>query len=331
MQTPAHVFREYDIRGRADRDLSDALVTAIGRALATFYGGTTPTRGFAGRVAVGRDCRASSDRLFAALTAGLRASGAEVIDIGVGPTPLLYFAAHHLGTDGAVMITGSHNPPEDNGFKMMKGRATLFGEDIQTLLAIITEERFTSAEGPPLTIRSVEDDYVAAVAAATRRELLPAGKVVIDAGNGAAGPLAIRTLTALGVDVDPLYCEMDGTFPNHHPDPTVEENLQALRARVAATGAALGVAYDGDGDRIGVIDDRGEVIWGDKLMVLYARAVLAERPGAAIIGEVKCSETLYADIRAKGGRAIVNKTGHSLIKKRMKEEGALLAGEMSGH
>jgi phosphomannomutase/phosphoglucomutase len=331
MKIPGKIFREYDIRGEADVDLSDDFVRALGRALATFLAPSGGTSKRNARIAVGRDCRLSSDRLLGALSEGLMASGAEVLDIGVGPSPLLYFSAHHLETDGAVMITGSHNPPADNGFKMMRGKATLFGEDIQALRRIIEKETWSDAGPGHRSSVDPRSDYVTAVKRGCALQGTPLGKVVVDAGNGAAGPLALRTLGALGIEVEPLHCEMDGRFPHHHPDPTVEDNLVDLRARVAAVSAPLGIAYDGDGDRIGVIDDQGAVIWGDKLMVLFARQVLADHPGAAIIGEVKCSQTLYDDIAAKGGRPIVNKTGHSLIKKRMKEEGALLAGEMSGH
>jgi len=328
MQTPSHIFRQYDIRGRAERDLSDPLVTAIGRAFARFIGESATTPG-APTIAVGRDCRLSSERLFEGLTSGLEAAGAHIVDIGLGPSPLLYFTAHHLGTDGAIMITGSHNPPEDNGFKMMRGKSTLFGEDLQELKALVEDDTGPSLGGS-LRHQSVHDDYLTAV---VERVSIPAfdGRVVVDAGNGAAGPLALQTLQKLGILVDPLHCEMDGHFPNHHPDPTVERNLEQLRARVMATGAALGIAFDGDGDRIGVIDDQGEIIWGDKLTLLFARAVLKDNPGAAVLGEVKCSQTLYDDIEARGGRPIISPTGHSLIKKRMKEEKALLAGEMSGH
>lgn len=326
MQTPRKVFREYDIRGVAETDLSDELAHALGRALATFLA----PEGRDARIAVCRDCRLSSDRLFAALTAGMMASGADVVDVGVGPSPLLYFSAHHYGTDGSVMVTGSHNPPEDNGFKMMRGLGPLFGEDIQALRGLIDDERFAEGTGS-ITQQDPRDAYVSAVKEASRIPPGAVGRIVIDAGNGAAGPLAVRTLEALGVAIEPLFCDMDGRFPNHHPDPTVEDNLSALRDKVAELGAPLGIAYDGDGDRIGVVDAQGDVIWGDKLMVLFSREVLAEHPGAAIIGEVKCSQTLYDDIARHGGRPIVNKTGHSLIKKRMKDEGALLAGEMSGH
>jgi phosphomannomutase/phosphoglucomutase len=333
MQTPQHCFREYDIRGVADRDLSDALAFGIGRALATQLRRSNPDMGErALRVAVARDCRLSSDRLFDALVGGLRASGANVADVGQGPTPMLYFAAHYLETDGAVMITGSHNPAQDNGFKMMQGRGTIFGDDVRALRDLIEAEDYLEGPAGTLTREDVSDAYVASIAAASRLPTLPEGmKIVLDAGNGAGGPLGLRTLESLGIDVVPLYCEMDGTFPNHHPDPTVEENLDALRAAVESHHATLGIAFDGDGDRIGAIDDLGQVIWGDKLMILFSRGVLAEHPGAAVLGEVKCSQTLFDDIAAHGGRPIVCRTGHSLIKKRMKEEKALLAGEMSGH
>jgi phosphomannomutase/phosphoglucomutase len=333
MRCPSHVFREYDIRGVADVDLGDELVTAIGRALATDLRQSARTlTDQTIRVAVGRDCRLSSPRLFAALTEGLLAAGADVVDIGVGPTPLLYFAAHHLGTDGAVIITGSHNPAEDNGFKMMRGTGALFGDAVRALRDRIQRGEYADGPRGTTTREDVTAPYVAALVERSRFGRAPGGlKVVVDAGNGAAGPLSLRVFEALGVRVDPMFCEMDGRFPNHHPDPTVEENLVALKERVLATGAALGIAFDGDGDRVGVIDDRGGVIWGDKLMVLFSRGVLREHPGAAILGEVKCSQTLFDDIARHGGRPIVSRTGHSLIKKRMKEEGALLAGEMSGH
>ncbi len=328
MKTPAHIFREYDIRGVADVDLDDELVTGIGRALATDLREQAADRAVS--VAVARDCRLSSERLFAALTRGLRASGADVIDVGIGPTPLLYFAAHHLASAGAVMITGSHNPAEDNGFKLMRGKQTLYGDSVRALEKRIHAEAFATGPAGTMSHQDVSDAYVAAIVERCRFAR-PPEKVVVDAGNGAAGPMALRVLAAVGAAVDPLFCDMDGRFPNHHPDPTVEANLAALRARVAETGAKLGIAFDGDGDRIGVIDEAGEVVWGDKLMILFGRGVLAEHPGAAILGEVKCSQTLFDDIAAKGGRPIVSRTGHSLIKKRMKEEGALLAGEMSGH
>jgi phosphomannomutase / phosphoglucomutase len=329
MKIPRHVFREYDIRGVAERDLSNDLARAIGRAFASSI--EAPRPGWAPRVAVGRDGRLSSDRLFEALTGGLREAGADVIEIGVGPTPLLYFAAHHTGSDGAVMITGSHNPAPDNGFKLMRGKASFFGADIQALADRIERDDFGPSASPGATTRDdLAAAYIESVRSSSRLEHTRT-RFVVDAGNGAAGPLGLATLRALGFDPDPLFCEMDGRFPNHHPDPTIPENLEALRRRVIETKAELGIAWDGDGDRIGAVDETGEVVWGDKLMILYSRALLRENPGATILGEVKCSETLYADIRRAGGRPIVWKTGHSLIKTKMKEEGALLAGEMSGH
>jgi phosphomannomutase/phosphoglucomutase len=321
---PSHVFREYDIRGVADRDLTDAFTTALGLALAS-----TLAAGTNRRIAVARDCRVSSQRLHRAITRGLLEGGAHVVDVGVGPTPLLYFAVHHLKADGGIMITGSHNPAEDNGFKMMRGTASFFGPDIQALRAKIESGDLPRSPGGVIEATDVSDDYVAC---ATRDIIRTKPmSVVLDAGNGAGGPLGLRCLRAIGVDPDPLYCDMDGLFPNHHPDPTVPANLAALIARVKHTKARVGLAYDGDADRLGAVDETGEIVWGDKLMVLFSRDVLQAHPGAAILGEVKCSQTLYDDIDKHGGRPIMWKTGHSLIKTKMKEERALLAGEMSGH
>ncbi len=320
-----HVFREYDIRGEADRDLPDAMVRDLGRALGTFW-----ARRGGRRVAVGRDCRLSSPRLFAALTEGLLETGVRAIDLGVVPTPLMYFAVHARDLDGGVQITGSHNPPEDNGFKMMVGRATMSGEDIQALGAFIRRRDFVRAPGGAMTETDILPEYVGFVEGnvnLARTDL----SVAIDAGNGAAGPTALAALRAAGLDPKALLCEPDGRFPVHHPDPSLPKNLQLLRDTVLEEGHDVGIAYDGDGDRIGVIDANGEIVFGDRLLVLLSRALLEERPGAAILGEVKCSQSLYDDIAAHGGRPILWKTGHSLIKKKMKEEGALLAGEMSGH
>lgn len=329
---PRHIFREYDVRGVADRDLSDELARALGRA---FAAGIVDDANAAAKrpvVAVSRDGRASSPRLFDALVAGLRAH-ADVVSIGVGPSPQLYFAAHHLGTDGAIMITGSHNPAPDNGFKMMRGKGSFFGADIQRLA-----ERMAADPGAATPVVGelrevdVSDAYLDALRSSSRLpERAKDLRFVVDAGNGAAGPLAVKVFGALGLSFDPMFCDIDARFPNHHPDPTVPKNLEALRERVLATKAAFGIAFDGDGDRIGAIDERGDVVWGDKLMILFSRRLLAENPGAKILGEVKCSETLFHDIRKHGGTALYAKTGHSLIKTRMKEEGALLAGEMSGH
>lgn len=325
-----HIFREYDIRGVADRDLSDELATALGRGLGTLL----RAEGKRTRLAVGRDCRLSSERLFQALVSGLTRVGIDVVEIGVVPTPLLYFAVHHLGTDGGIQITGSHNPAEDNGFKIMRGKASFYGADILRLRDLLEAEGFApdAAEGARGKVEKIDPtaDYIAAL---KERVTIadPSIRFVVDAGNGAGGPTAIAAMRALGLSPDPLFCEMDGRFPNHHPDPTVPANVQALVDRVKATGARVGIAYDGDADRIGAVDANGEIVWGDKLMILFSRALLKDRPGAAVLGEVKCSQTLYDDIAAHGGQPILWKTGHSLIKAKMKETGALLAGEMSGH
>jgi len=324
---PAHVFREYDIRGIAERDLSDELAEGIGRGI----GAMLAVAGKPPRLAVGRDCRLSSPRLHGALVRGLVQAGVHVVDIGIGPTPMLYFAVHHLGTDGGIMITGSHNPADENGFKMMRGKASFFGADIQKLCERIEKKDFgaETAKGK-VEEHSVEDAYVAAM---KERFDFSGAKLsfVVDAGNGAGGPLGIKTMKALGLAPDPLFCEMDGRFPNHHPDPTMPKNLEALVRRVKETKARVGIAYDGDADRLGAVDANGDIIWGDKLMILFSRALLQAKPGATILGEVKCSQTLYDDIAKHGGKPVVWKTGHSLIKTKMKETGALLAGEMSGH
>ncbi len=333
MKIPRHIFREYDIRGVAEQDLSDELAHALGRAFAFVLRSSSHEREKPLQVAVARDGRFSSARLFAALTEGLLSGGVSVVSVGIGPTPMLYFAAFHLETDGAVMITASHNPAPDNGFKLMRGKASFYGTDIQHLADVIESD---VAMNEPALVRgelvekNVQDDYIEWVRRSSRLAHTNV-KFIVDGGNGAAGPLGITTLNALGLTPEALYCDIDGSFPNHHPDPTVPKNLEALRERVLATGATLGVAWDGDGDRIGAVDETGEIVWGDKLLLLYARAVLRDHPGATVLGEVKCSETLYADIAKHGGRPVIWKTGHSLIKAKMKEENAKLAGEMSGH
>jgi len=332
MTVPSHVFREYDIRGVADRDLSDELAEGIGRGIGTILKSDAAKEGKSGtlRLAVGRDCRLSSPRLHGALLRGLAKAGVDVADIGVGPTPMLYFAVHHLGTDGGVQITGSHNPGDENGFKMMRGKASFYGADIQRLRELITKKDFGAEGQGKVESVDVQDAYVA-----TMKERFDFSNAkfpfVLDAGNGAGGPLGVRTMKALGLDPVALFCDMDGNFPNHHPDPTVEKNLEALVAKVKETGAKVGLAYDGDADRLGAVDANGQVIWGDKLMILFSRALLKDKPGATILGEVKCSQTLYDDIAKHGGTPVVWKTGHSLIKTKMKETGASLAGEMSGH
>jgi phosphomannomutase/phosphoglucomutase len=322
---PHHIFREYDIRGVADRDMPDALIEDLGRALGTFL----HRRGHV-RIALGRDCRLSSPRLHAALTTGLLETGLTLVDIGVGPTPMMYFTVFEQELEGGVQITGSHNPPEDNGFKMMIGKASLFGKDIQTLRQMIEQRDFDRRPGG----RVEPYDPIHAYAGFIKGNIHLARKdlrIAIDAGNGAGGPVAVAALRAAGVTPIELLCTMDGNFPVHHPDPSQPENLELLKRTVLENGLELGIAFDGDADRIGVIDARGNTIWGDKLMILFSRAILARHPGAAIISEVKCSQTMYDDIAKHGGRPIMWRTGHSLIKKKMKEEHALLAGEMSGH
>ncbi|HTP50395.1 MAG TPA: phosphomannomutase/phosphoglucomutase [Anaeromyxobacteraceae bacterium] len=323
-QVSPTIFREYDIRGLVDQDLTEEAVHLVGRAL----GSAIREKG-GSRAVVGRDCRESGPRFARAMMEGLNAAGVDAVDLGVVPTPLTYFAAATLPVDGLCMITGSHNPPEYNGLKVGVGRTTLHGAEIQALYQRIEGRRFAEGRG------GVEShDIVTPYRAYVRRNLSLGErhlKVVVDAGNGTGGVVAVPLFESLGIEVVPLFVEMDGRFPNHHPDPTVEKNLADLKRKVLETGADLGIAYDGDSDRVGAVDERGQVLWGDQLMILFSRALLAENPGAAIVGEVKCSMSLYEDIAARGGRPIMWKAGHSLIKAKMKEEGALLAGEMSGH
>ena len=316
------IFREYDIRGVADRDLDDATVRAIGSALGLRA---------AGQVVVGRDPRISSPRLFAALTDGIRVH-AEVVDVGVVPSPVLYFAAHYLEPRAAVMITGSHNPPEDNGFKLMLGTETLYGAAIASLGREVETLLAEPAPHPtkPMHSRDVIGAYgeqaIARLRMGARRF-----KIVVDAGNGAGGPTAVGLYRRLGFEVVALYCDLDGTFPNHHPDPTQIQNIEDLVEIVRQEQAELGIAFDGDADRIGVVDGTGRVLWGDQLMILLGKALLEESPGAKFVGEVKCSQSMFDELTAAGGEAEMWKVGHSLIKARMRETGAQLAGEMSGH
>jgi len=317
------VFREYDIRGVAGTDLTEETVGLVARAL-----GTKVRAAGGSRVVLGRDVRLSGPAFHRAAVAGLTATGCDVVDLGVVPTPLTYFAAQTLDVHGLCMITGSHNPPEYNGMKIGVGKTTLYGEAIQEILRVVQAGQFASGQGKVTQhdIVTPYQDYVAKNLRLGPRKL----KVVVDAGNGTGG-IAVPIFERLGLDVVPLFLEPDGRFPNHHPDPTVEANLEHLKAKVLETGADVGIAYDGDSDRVGAVDERGQVLWGDQLMILFSRAILKERPGAAIVGEVKCSFTLYDDIARHGGRGIMWKAGHSLIKAKMKEEHAELAGEMSGH
>lgn len=322
------IFREYDIRGIADTELLSADVTDLGQGLGTYL------QRHSGRsINLGRDCRLSSTRLRDALIEGMIASGCDVTDIGVVPTPLLYFSAVQLKADGAVMITGSHNPSEFNGFKTVCGSGALHGEAIQEVRRIIETRDFENGKGSGKKA-DVSDAYVDRVASAFDLPEIVKGrrlKVVLDAGNGTAGPVMHRVLQRLNVDPAELYFDMDGHFPNHHPDPTVPSNLAHLQEAVRANHADLGIAFDGDSDRIGAVDENGDVIYGDMLLLIYGREILTRKPGATFIGEVKCSQVLYDELKRLGGNPIMYKTGHSLIKAKMKEAHAELAGEMSGH
>ena len=323
------IFREYDIRGIAGRDLSAEFARRLGFAYGIFVARQLkkPLAGM--RISVGRDCRLSSDEYAAAMIESLRSCGVQVLDLGTCPTPLTYFSVFHLGLDGGIMITGSHNPGDYNGFKICVGKETLHGHDIQVLRQLIESlERPAEAQGSveKFEVIPAYQDHLVTHA----RKVRPL-KVVLDSGNGTASTVAPRLFERLGATVIPLFCELDGRFPNHHPDPTVPANLKDLVAAVKSNQADFGVAFDGDSDRIGLVDETGRIIYGDELMVLLSREVLREHPGATIISEVKSSHRLYSDIASHGGKPLMWKTGHSLIKSKMKETGAALAGEMSGH
>ena len=320
------IFREYDIRGIWEQDLTTEAVRAIGRAYAVYL------KKHIGKdrlvVSIGMDARLSSPAINKALSEELTASGINVMNIGMVPTPVQYFSIHHHGLDGGIMITGSHNPPEYNGLKLSVGKETIYGTKIQDVRKLAEEGASVSGKGS-LRDHDVITEYIEYIK--PRFKSLSGLKVVVDAGNGTGGLTGPALMRALGAEVFELFCEPDGTFPNHHPDPVVEKNLEHLVAKVKETGAHCGIGYDGDADRIGVVDENGGVIWGDRLMIIFSRDILKENKGATVIGEVKCSQSLYDDIEANGGNAIMWKTGHSLIKGKMKETGALLAGEMSGH
>jgi phosphomannomutase/phosphoglucomutase len=324
---PAAIFRQYDVRGIVGRDLTPDVARALGRAYAAY----AAQHGKHGAVAVGRDNRPSGDMLRDALVDGLTAGGCDVIDIGVVPTPLLYWALHHEPVIGGIQITGSHNPPEYNGFKLSFGTSSLHGEEIQALYRL-TQAPATHA-GKKGSVRGAEviDRYVDDIVKKVGKLKRPI-RAVYDCGNGAGALVAPTLFERLGLLGRGIFCESDGTFPNHHPDPTVPENLEDLIAAVEHDGAELGIAFDGDADRIGVVDDSGTIIWGDRILVLYAQDVLARTgKGQAIIFDVKCSQALPDAITKAGGKPIMWKTGHSLIKDKMKESNAPVAGEMSGH
>ena len=319
------LFREYDLRGIVGQELTESIAEQVGRAYCTYV-----KDGAVKTVSVGRDGRLSSPGLFKALVKGLLAGGLNVIDIGICPSPLVYFSLFNLPVDGGIMITGSHNAAEYNGFKICVGKEAIHGEAIQDLRRVMEAGKFTSGQGR-LSEHPIIPDYLAYIKKSFSGVNAKRLHVIIDCGNGAAGLVAQQALEMLGCRVTGLYCDVDGRFPNHHPDPTVLENLDDLVKAVKQHKADVGIGYDGDADRIGTIDEQGQVLWGDRLMVVYARDILAAKPGSTIISEVKASQSLYDDIAKHGGRPIMWKTGHSLIKAKMKSEKALLAGEMSGH
>jgi phosphomannomutase/phosphoglucomutase len=330
MQIDKNIFREYDIRGIVGPQLTDETVAVLAGAIGIFF-----RKYGAKRIAIGYDARESSPRYSELLTRELNASGCDVVLIGRVPTPVLYHTVFTKPVDGGVMITGSHNPADHNGFKICLGTSTLYGSQIQEIreIAMQPETReVASVHGMAGTIEqmNVLDEYVADIASGINmgpRKL----RVVVDGGNGMGGVTAVPVYRRLGVDLIELFTEPDSSFPNHHPDPTVTENLQDVIAAVRENEADIGIAFDGDGDRIGVVDETGRIIWGDELMVLLSRSILSKVPGATIIAEVKCSQNLFDDIEKHGGVPLMWKAGHSLIKSKMKETGAALAGEMSGH
>jgi len=320
---PAEIFKAYDIRGIVGKTLTAEGVAAIGRAI----GSATRARGLDSMV-IGRDGRLSGPELSKALADGLRASGVNVIDIGCVPTPLVYFAAHQLGTQSGVAVTGSHNPPDYNGLKMVVGGETLAGDTIQALKKRIDTGDLATGGGSYAT-RQIGAEYMSRIVS----DVKPARKmkIAVDCGNGVAGAYAPALFRKLGCDVQELFCEVDGTFPNHHPDPSVPKNLEDLIRAVKSSDAEIGLAFDGDGDRLGVVTKSGKIIYPDRQLMLFAKDVLARNPGALVIYDVKSTRNLAPWIERHGGKPLLWKTGHSFVKSKMRETGALLAGEMSGH
>lgn len=318
------IFREYDVRGVVDADLTDDTVYLLGKG----YGSFLRKREMKS-VAIGGDARLSSPRFKEIFTKGLLDCGCNVFDVGILATPVLYFSIQHLNTDGGVMITGSHNPPEFNGFKMNVGLTSIYGDDIQEIYEIIVNKRFYDGTGKLKTVEGVikvYQDYIVDNIKVDRPV-----KVVVDAGNGAGGPILPDILRRLGCEVIELYCDMDGTFPNHHPDPTVLEYVQDLITTVWDSNSEVGIGLDGDADRLGVIDENGKMLFGDQVLNVFARDFLKNYPGEKVLADVKCSKTLFDDIAEQGGVPVMYKTGHSLLKKKMKEDNIILGGEMSGH
>ena len=318
-----HIFREYDIRGVVDQDLTDLVVYLLAKGFGTYL-----RQKDLKKVSLGGDVRLSTERFRAQLIRGLKEVGMDVLDLGIVPTPVQYFSMFRLPVDGGIMITGSHNPPDYNGFKLSSEKAPIYGAEIQNIRQITESGRFASGQGNYEKVDLIPD-YIAYIKKdiQIKRKL----KVVLDSGNGAAALVAHRLFKEMGVETIDLFDVPDGRFPNHHPDPTVVENLRDLIQAVQQNVAALGIGYDGDGDRLGVIDEAGEVIWGDRLLIIFGRDIIRKHPGAKVIFEVKCSQALPEMIKKFGGEPIMWKTGHSLLKKKMQETGAPLAGEMSGH
>lgn len=325
MKVSPYIFREYDIRGKVGIDFTEGIVREIGKAY-----GTIIKRKGGKKVSCGRDGRLSSPSLQEALIEGILSTGVDAIDIGMVPTPVMYFSLFTLErVDGGIQVTGSHNPPEFNGLKICIGKEAIFGKEIQELRKIIESQDYENGKGKLEEKKEILNEYIEYLK--SNINLGRSVKVCIDPGNGVCALTAPKIFSALGCEVECLFCEVDGTFPNHFPDPVVPENLKWLRETVLSKNYEVGFGYDGDGDRIGVIDDKGNMIWGDKLLLIFAKFLLREYPGAKIIAEVKCSRILFEEIAKLGGIPIMWKTGHSLIKNKMREEKALLAGEMSGH
>ena len=318
------IFREYDIRGDVEKDLTDDVVRNIGRAFAAYM-----KEGGKKTASIARDCRLSSEHYRDLLVESMVESGLDVIDVGLVPTGLFYYSLFHLDVEGGIMITGSHNPPQMNGFKVAFGKSTIFGEEIQNIRKIIEEGRFIQGKGSYREYKNIVADYYTFLR--SNIKLNKQFKIVVDAGNGTGGVIGVPIMREMGQEVVELFCDMDGHFPNHFPDPTVEKNLEKLRKTVLEQKAHVGIGYDGDADRIGIIDEKGNIIWGDYLMIIFARDILREHKGATFVSEVKCSKNLFDDIAKHGGKPIMWKAGHSLIKQKMKETGALMGGEMSGH
>jgi phosphomannomutase/phosphoglucomutase len=323
MKVNENIFREYDIRGIADEDLTDEFAYHLGRAFGSYLKRNNLTN-----ISVGRDVRNSSPRLFENISKGIIETGCEIKNIGIVPTPLLYFSIFHYNLDGGVMITGSHNPIEYNGFKLLKSKETVYGQEIQELKKIIHKEDYETGKGK-LTEKEVVKDYIEYTASliSPKRKL----KIIMDPGNGTGGPVATKLFETLGVEFECINCEPDGNFPNHLPDPTVVKYTKQLSDKVMTTKADMGIGYDGDADRAGIIDENGRLVFGDQLLGALAKPIISKNPGTEVIFDVKCSQGLIEWIQKLGGKPLMWKTGHSLLKAKMKETGALLAGEMSGH